>query len=279
MSIRNELLNEICIEQNIKLEYLADDYILCLSKGDQLRYILGPYWDINSAAADRLACDKAGCCTMLKIAGISAIEHEAIYNPLRWPYLIDHKGTMSKAIAFFEANRNKIVAKPNQGSQGKDVYFCGSVLSLEQAIQTIFITEPDVALSPYYEIQTEYRVFYLNGRTHYMYGKTKGNNGKHNLSQGAKAFEVMNSDLKLKLSELAIHAAKAININFATIDIACLEKNELAVLEINSGVQAQLLLKQLPHHRQTIKSIYAEAISDMFREANNPSHTVDCEGF
>ena len=263
MNIRNQLINEICKEQGIKIEYLSADYLLRFTKGSQVRHVFGPYWDINSAAADRLACDKNGCYTMLNIAGVPAIEHEIIYNPLRWSYLIDDAGTMSKAIAYFEANGKKVVVKPNQGAQGKDVYYCDNLLAMEQAMQTIFATEPDIALCPYYEIYTEYRVFYLNGRAHYFYGKTKGDDWKHNLSQGAKAFEVNDKKLQAKLEALAIQAAQSININFATIDIASLENNALAIMEINSGVQAQRLLEQLPHRRNTIKAIYAEAIGAM----------------
>ena len=263
MSIRIELINEICKEKNIKVEYLSSDYLIRFTKGNKIRHIFGPYWDLNSAAADRLACDKNGCYTMLNVAGIPAIEHEIVYNPLRWSYLIDAAGTMSKAIAYFEANGKKVVVKPNQGAQGKNVCCCESILSMEQALQTIFITEPDAALCPYHEIYTEYRIFYLNGRAHFCYGKIKGDDWRHNLSQGAKAFEIKDANLRAKLGALAVKAAKCININFASIDIASLENNELAVMEINSGVQAQHLLEQLPHLRQTIKAIYAEAVEAM----------------
>ncbi|MCL2378229.1 MAG: ATP-grasp domain-containing protein [Defluviitaleaceae bacterium] len=264
MNIRNDLINEICAENNITVDYLSADYILRLAKNGRPRHIFGPYWDLNSAAADRLACDKAGCYTMLNHSGIPSIEHKIMYNPLRWSYLLDESGTMANALAYFEANNRKVVVKPNKGAQGRDVFFCDTALALETAMQTIFTTEPDIALCPYHEIYTEYRVFYLNGRACYVYGKTKGDDWKHNLSQGAKAFEINDGNLRAKLAELAIQAAKCININFATIDIAALEKWELAVMEINSGVQAQYLLQQLPHRRQTIKSIYSDAIAAMF---------------
>ncbi|MCL2527454.1 MAG: ATP-grasp domain-containing protein [Defluviitaleaceae bacterium] len=264
MNFRNELINEICKENGINVEYLSQKYILRLTKDSTTRHIFGPYWDINNAAADRLACDKCGCYTILNNCRVPAIEHKMFFNPLQRAYLLAEEGTMQNALAFFEANNQQVVVKPNQGAQGKDVFYCDSPLALEQAIQTIFTTDPDVALCPYHEIYTEYRVFYLNGRTHYYYGKTKGDNWKHNLSQGAKAFEVSNNDLRDKLAKLAIQAAKAIDINFATIDIASLENNELAIMEINAGVQAQHLLEQLPHRHKTIKAIYAEAICSMF---------------
>jgi len=35
-------------------------------------------------------------------------------------------------------------------------------------------------------------------------------------------------------------------------------------MEVNAGVNAQLMLEQLPHRRDTIKSIYVEAVRGMF---------------
>ncbi|MCL2570960.1 MAG: hypothetical protein FWE11_01025 [Defluviitaleaceae bacterium] len=266
MNIRNDLINEISKEHSIQVEYLSQKYILRLTKeGHAPRHIFGPYWDINSAAADRLACDKCGCYTILNNCGVPAIEHKLFFNPLQRAYLLAYEGTMQNALAYFEANDHKVVVKPNQGAQGRDVYYCDSPMTLEHAIQTVFTTEPDVALCPYYAVYTEYRVFYLHGQVYYAYGKTKGDNWKHNLSQGAKAFEIKDGGLLDRLSKLAILAAKAIDIAFATIDISLLENNELIIMEINSGVQAQYLLEQLPHLRQTIKNIYERAILGMFQ--------------
>ena len=264
MNHRDELINEICKQKGIAVEYLSETYLLRFTKGNTTRHIFGPYWDINSAAADRLACDKAGCYTVLNRCGVPAIEHVLMYNPLRRAYLMDDGGHMQKIIAYFNANGGKVVAKPNHGAQGRDVYFCDTLLALEHAIQTIFATEPDVALCPFHAISTEYRVYYLNGRAVFSYGKTTGDDWKHNLSQGAKAFELKDASLREELAALAVNAAKCIDICFATIDIALIDNNRLAVMEINSGVQAQYLLQQLPHLRGKIKSIYAEAIETMF---------------
>jgi len=264
MKIRNELINEICAENNITVDYLCQDWILRFTKDGKQQHIYGPYWPLNSAAADRLACDKAGCYTMLNLSGIPAIEHIIMYNPLKRAYLLDENGTITNALAYFEANNRKIVLKPNKGTQGQDVFFCDTPLALESAMQTIFALEPDMAVCPYHEISTEYRVFYLHGRACYVYGKTKGDDWKHNLSQGAKAFEVDDGNLRAKLAELAVKAAQCININFATVDISALENGEHAIMEINAGIQAQILLEQLPHRREKIKGIYADAITSMF---------------
>jgi hypothetical protein len=44
------------------------------------------------------------------------------------------------------------------------------------------------------------------------------------------------------------------------VDIAVLADASLAVMEINAGVSARILLTQFPHWRDNIKGLYAEAI-------------------
>lgn len=59
---------------------------------------------------------------------------------------------------------------------------------------------------------------------------------KFNLSGGAIPTILEKGDLYNKIEELAIKAGKAVNINFATIDIIETMDNELYIMEINSGV-------------------------------------------
>ena len=264
MSQFKEILTEICAEQGIRIESLSHGYILRLIKAGKLRHIFGPFYDLNSAAADRIACDKYACHTMLKLGGIPVIQSELFFNPLRRPELCVTESTWAMMLRYFKDNGCRIVVKPNQGSQGRDVYYCDNPADLERAVQTIFATEPDVLLSPYHDIETEYRVFYLNSRCHFVYGKTKGGSWMHNLSQGATAFEVTDKILLAKLTDLAKQSAECINISFASVDIAALTDNKLVVMEINSGVQAKFLLEQMPHLRETIKAMYSEAIQMMY---------------
>ena len=135
---------------------------------------------------------------------------------------------------------------------------------LETAAHAIFLNHPDAALSPYYEFEHEYRVFFLNGKCFFTYGKAKGYSWQHNLFQGAVAFEVSDKNKLDRLQKLAIRAADSINITFATIDIAELSTGEPAIMEINSGVQTGQLLEQLPHLSPIIKNIFHEAVKLLF---------------
>lgn len=63
---------------------------------------------------------------------------------------------------------------------------------------------------------------------------------KHNLSGGARPTILENSELYSRIEKLAIQAGKAMNINFATIDIIHTTSDELYVLEVNSGIGATI---------------------------------------
>jgi len=278
MTNTNAFISEICAERGITYDAYSHGYILRLTKGNQVRRLYGNYWDLNSATADRLACDKCGCYTLLHASGIPAIAHTLVYNPATRGDWAGEEGTMQTALAYFEKHNRRVVVKPNHGTQGRDVYLCKTPLELEKALMTVFANAPDAALSPYVDIGMEYRVFYLAGRAYFMYGKARGESWKHNLADGATAFELTaesaDANLQAELAALATRAAQCIGIQFASIDIAHLADGSLAIVEINSGVMAVRLLAQLPHLRPTIKDMYAEAVDLLFASDGSACKTA-----
>ena len=267
-----KLIYEICKERDIKITPIGDGYILRLTKGAFVKHIYGAYWDINPAASDKIACDKHACSTILASEGIPVIPNEIVFNPIRRPGYNDETGMWKKILNYYHTNNNCIVVKPNQGSQGRDVYLCDTITSLETAVSAVFETHPDAAISPYMDIKTEYRVFFLYGRAMFVYGKKAVESWKHNLSMGAKAYELKNEKRANEIKMLACRAAKCIKMNFATVDIVELKNGKLMIMEINAGVQSKLLLEQLPHLKPILKSIYTEAILSTLRiEHKRPS--------
>lgn len=89
-------------------------------------------------------------------------------------------------------------------------------------------------------------------------------NWKFNLSQGAKCIPIEDTNLYKELTPIAISAANAINIRFATVDILVDKNNNKQVLEINAGVAMDQFIIQNPNGRQIATSIYEKAIISMF---------------
>jgi len=264
-----DIIKEICEEKGIQLECLSSNYILRVTKHANSisqntskcvsRHIYGGFWDLNSAAADRIACDKTACFQILELGEVPAIPHYLLSNP----FLRDgftESGQAAKLVALFDTH-GKAVLKPNQGTKGQDIFMCNTLDEAHSAASAIFAKGIDVAVSPYFDIEDEYRVFFLNGEPRFAYGKSRiGANFQHNLSQGAKAYEIADPALTANLYALATHAATCTGITFASVDIARLPCGKLSVMEINSGVQTTQLLQQLPHLRPVFKGIYADAL-------------------
>ncbi len=60
------------------------------------------------------------------------------------------------------------------------------------------------------------------------------------MSGGAKPSILEKGELYQRIEELAIKTGKAMNMNFATIDIIQTKDNNLYVMEMNSGVCADI---------------------------------------
>ncbi len=87
---------------------------------------------------------------------------------------------------------------------------------------------------------------------------------KHNLCGGATPEILEQCDLYNKLENLALKAAKAINISFATVDIIKTEDDKLYVIEINSGVCMAKFSERVPNGYEISKEIYRKALKLLF---------------
>jgi glutathione synthase/RimK-type ligase-like ATP-grasp enzyme len=90
---------------------------------------------------------------------------------------------------------------------------------------------------------------------------------KHNLSKGAKALiEPQQKERDQKLSALALQAARAIQIRFASVDIVVCD-GELRVLEINAGIMMENFARQGDVEYNLAKAIYKNAIITMMAQS------------
>lgn len=88
---------------------------------------------------------------------------------------------------------------------------------------------------------------------------------KHNLSGGATPDILEKSELYEKVKDIAIKAGKAMNINFATIDVIQTADDELYILEVNSGVCATIFIESVDGGYEIIKDIYRKSLKSMFK--------------
>jgi len=93
-------------------------------------------------------------------------------------------------------------------------------------------------------------------------GEIHNINWKSNLGQGAVPEIVKDEKLLSELSELSLKAAKAISINFASIDVINTPEG-MKVLEVNCGIMMENFIRSTPENYTIAKEIYREAVHAM----------------
>lgn len=88
---------------------------------------------------------------------------------------------------------------------------------------------------------------------------------KHNLYNGAVPILVDETDEFLEeIKKVALLAGKAMNINFASIDIALTSDKKVLVMEVNGSVCMNKFSEIIPNGYNIAKEIYKKAIIKMF---------------
>lgn len=193
----NELIRQIGKEKNIEVKELSYGYVLKLSKGKDRRYIIGYKFDLNSHAVGSVTKDKYATYAILK-EEVPIVEHKIIFNPNTRE---EYQKINIEVMKYFKISNQKVVVKPNTGHEGIGVYLCESEQELGKQIKQLFLKNDSIVLSPYYEIDTEYRTIYLDGECLLTYGKKIPKvvgDGIHNIQELIK----MNHEIRVeKLSE------------------------------------------------------------------------------
>jgi len=301
------IIEEICVEENILCERFSYDWIFRLSKNGKIAHIFGYQFENNSATAQLICTDKCASSEILRSKGIPAVEHYFFISPDDLHY-IGLEGNWPRMLELLK-KYGKLVCKPNEGTGGIDVFQVSSAVELELAVNSVFAHSRSLALSPFLPIDQEYRVILLNGQVKLVFSKTIQSligdgrssfrqlllqqnpslletvptgefnedllnkipksgekiplNWKHNLGQGAQPEIVADPSLVSQLSDLALHAAEAVNVRFASVDIIR-TGGEFKVLEINSGIMMESFARLNTYNYQLAKSIYKEALEAIF---------------
>ena len=297
-----KIIKEVCSEENIELSAFSYDWVFSMKKEGKFRYILAYHFDLNTAAVQAICKDKSAASDILSHHGIPCVLHSIFMSPSSGYTPKEGNGKYLHALL---DKYGKIVCKPNEGASGTNVFAVSTGAELEAAADKIWKTAQSMALSPYYDIEKEFRVIVLNGEVKLIFSKEipyiKGDGRstlaqllaaegrgvlsaelmpldlgvvlqkdetfklgwKHNLAHGAVPQIVSDEAVISGLSKLALKAATAMNIKFASIDII-LAEGGYKILEVNSGVMMEHFASSSASNYEKAKKIYGEAIKLMF---------------
>ncbi len=298
-----KLIEEICIEENIKYNLISKEWIMVLEKDDKIRYIAGYKFDLNNHGIGNICDDKYAFYDLCKLKNIPIIEHEILFNPTT----SFGKNTIDKMHKFFDKYKD-VVIKINDGSEGKDIYHITNKKDLDKITNDLFASNFSLSICPFYNYNSEYRVIILDNEVKLIFEKNKPTvigDGIHsiyellmqinpkyyeknynhlydrvldknevfeadwrfNLNKGATAKLVTNRRLYNKLGSIAKDVCKSLNLLFASVDIIDY-KGKFILMEANSGVCINLVCNFIDKDKVLAKAIYKEAILKMFSNEN-----------
>jgi glutathione synthase/RimK-type ligase-like ATP-grasp enzyme len=121
-----------------------------------------------------------------------------------------------------------------------------------------------VALTPFVEVDAEYRVVMLDGEPQLVYEKLAGDGEwRHNLGLGGRAVDVDDDARSAVLAGLAVRAMEAIGLRFGSVDVVEVAGASF-VLEINAGVMMERYGRSSEARRTRVDEIYDRAVAAMF---------------
>ena len=125
-------------------------------------FIFGYDLGLNSSSVAQICRDKVATSEILSAAGIPVVPHRLIIQPNRASYAPD--ATIAKVLEkVFDESEGQIVVKPNEGTGGSDVYRLQSIAQAIPVIERLHAMDKAAAVCPYIEVESEWRVYVLNG--------------------------------------------------------------------------------------------------------------------
>ncbi|MGN0298422.1 MAG: RimK family alpha-L-glutamate ligase [Lachnospiraceae bacterium] len=166
-----KMIYEICKEDNIAVQSYSSDWAFRLEKNGVFHFIQGYQFGLNSAVSAAICTDKSVASEVLAAAKIPTIPHHCFMAPSMFQY-IGGNGYWSQMQQILE-RYGEIVCKDNGGTGGKMVFRVKNQRQLEEAASTIFQTCSAMAISPYRQIEKEYRIVILDGEIQVVFSKLR----------------------------------------------------------------------------------------------------------
>lgn len=293
----NKIIKQICQEKSIQYEELSDDWIIKLTKENRNKFIVGYKFDLNNQATSEICNDKFALYAVLKSEEIPVIEYNILFKNEEdklekyfYEYnqnvvLKPNNGTCGNNVLHIceydklKNEYNKLISK------------CYSVdicpfYEIESEYRVIYLptkqhiykkVKPIITgdgVHSVKELLIEFNGEYFgdeknlkneNISADYIpkFGEKIEYEWRFNLSRGAKIADVDDEEKNI-LMNMINNIIKVINLKFVSIDIVKLTNNQYMVMEINSGVMMENLVKLQDDGIQIAKSVYGEAIDLMF---------------
>lgn len=161
------LINDVCLKNSIEIQIIENEPAIILKKSNKIRFIYGKKFGINSVSSSRIADNKYLTYKILDNNAISTLNYIKIKNESLNQEIIE---VLNKC--YFNKNKS-VVIKTINGYCGENVFKCNTVDEISKCIKKIPKNFNFLLLSEYLNIENEYRVVCLNGKSHLIYKKER----------------------------------------------------------------------------------------------------------
>ena len=302
-SVFYQIIDEICAEKNIEQKLFSYGWIRELRKNNYSNFIIDNRLNLNNINSFNIAGDKFATYEILKNNNIPfnpktrskyykikfIEEAEELLKENENKVVIKANNSYKGKDVYFCSNKKEIEEVINKLFENncdtlsvcpyveikyeyRAIYLDGEILyvykkkkpyivgdgekTISKLIEEKFLDEIEIDISRDIDLNSVPKK-----------GEKVTISWKHNLSNGAEPILIDESDEFLnKVKEISIKSAKAININFASVDIAQTEDKKLVVMEINGTVCMNKFAKMIPNGYEIAKKIYTKAIEKLLND-------------
>ncbi len=138
MNTFQQLIKEICKEEEIKFQLLSKDWVIMLEKQGKTRFISGYKFDLNPHGFGYILDDKYATYEVLSTKNIPIVTHHILFSPQNVEDYATSSNQIEKVYELFEKYNQNIVVKPNEGTCGKNVYHITTKEDIEPCLKNYF---------------------------------------------------------------------------------------------------------------------------------------------
>lgn len=293
----NRIIKQICQEKNIQYEELSDDWIIKLKKDNKNKFLVGYKFDLNTQATAEICNDKFALFAVLESEGIQVIKHNIVfkneeiklkkyfndynqdivlkpnngtcgnnvlhicdYNRLKDEYnrLINKCYSVDICPFYNIENEYRVIYLPDKQHIYKKIkpIITGDGIHTVRELLIDFNKE-------YFSKEENFKNDNISADYIPALGEIIEYEWRFNLSKGAKISNVDDKEKEI-LMGIVRKIVEVIGVKFVSIDIVKLTNNQYMVMEINSGVMMENLIKLEENGEQIAKDLYGDAIDLMF---------------
>ncbi len=273
----NQALAEIAATRGLTYEEWGQGWLTRVGDGRAGLSTYGYQLSLNSAVAASGARDKGAAAERLARDGLAVVPTRLVLGDVRQSWLDGRKAVevLDQVLADWSP---PLIVKPNEGSSGDGVFLCRNPDQVRRRVDQLLRREPAVVVQPFLELACEERWVVLDGRPLLRYtkqpgGDSTGEAGRRaplfNLALGATVGEFGLDGATPGARELALAAARSLGLRVAAVDLVRGLDGSVQVLEVNSGLSFEHLVRLEPSRRAQAVAVYDAAVTAALADAGD----------